>query len=87
MLFEDILRMIFDSFKNVVSAFDVPLFMIPGSSVSISFWELLLGFLTVGIIFGFFLKPRSGSGLQTISNENKKANVEYSSQKPKSGGG
>ena len=87
MLFNDILRMIYDSLKSVINAFDVPLFMIPGTDVDITFWELLLGFLLVGIIFGFFLAPRSGSGLQAMSNESK-YNAEYiRQQKLKSAGG
>ena len=59
MLFSQILRMIYDSLKSVINALDVPLFMIPNSNVDITFWELILGFLIVGIIFGFFLAPRA----------------------------
>lgn len=80
MLFNDVLRMIYDSLKSVINALDVPLFIIPNSNVDITFWELLLGFVLVGVIFGFFLAPRPGSGLQTMSNENKKANAEYLKQ-------
>ena len=88
MLFNDILRMIYDSLISVIDAFDVPLFMIPGTDVDITFWELLLGFLIVGSIFGFFLAPRAGSGLQTMSNEHSKANAEYiRQQKLNSAGG
>lgn len=94
MLFSQILRMIYDSLKSVINALKVPLFIVPGTEVDITFWELILGFLLVGIIFGFFLAPRAGSGLQATSNENKKANAEYlrqqklkASQKSKVGGG
>ena len=80
--------MIYDSLKSVINALDVPLFMIPQTNVDITFWELILGFLIVGIIFGFFLAPRAGSGIQTMSNEHKKANAEYlRQQKVKAGGG
>ncbi len=77
-MFLDCLEMIFDSLESVVKALDVDIFTV--GTVGVSFWELILGLLVLGIIFGFFLAPRSGSGIQAISNENKKANSEYMRQ-------
>lgn len=68
-MFLDILEIVFDSFSDVVSALDVDLFSVGG--VGISFWNLILGLLTCGLIFGFFLVPRAGSGLGSLSNINK----------------
>ena len=68
-MFLDVLEMIFDGVGSVVSAYDVHLFYV--GSISITFWELLLGLLVSGIIFGFFLAARRGSGIQTISNFSK----------------
>ena len=74
-MFLDILELVFDSFEGVINALKVDLFTV--GTVGINFWELVLGFLTIAVIFGFFLAPRAGSGIQVISNENKKANAEY----------
>lgn len=71
-MFLDILELVFDSFASVISSLDVELFTL--GSVSITFWNLLLGLLTVGVIFGFFLVPRSGSGLGTLGNINRDVN-------------
>ncbi len=73
-MFLDILEMIFDGISAVVSAYDVDLFSV--GSINISFWELILGLLIMGIIFSFFLAPRFGSGLQGIGNL-----VDYNSDK------
>lgn len=77
-MFLDCLEMIFDSLESVVKALDVDIFTV--GTVGVSFWELILGLLVLGIIFGFFLAPRSGSGIQAISNENKKSNANYMRQ-------
>lgn len=77
-MFLDCLEMIFDSLESVVKALDVDIFTV--GTVGVSFWELILGLLVLGIIFGFFLAPRSGSGIQAISNENKKSNIEFMRQ-------
>jgi len=74
-MFLDCLEMIFSALESVVNALDVDIFTV--GTVGISLWELILGLLVLGIIFGFFLAPRSGSGIQAISNENKKSNAEY----------
>lgn len=60
-MFLDVLEMIFVNFEGVINALDVTLFSI--GSLSVTFWQLLLGFLTVSLLFGFFLTPRSGSVL------------------------
>ena len=65
-MFLDVLELVSDSFSSVVSALDVSLFNI--GNVSITFWELILGLLTVSIVFGFFLAPRSGSVLGAAGN-------------------
>lgn len=65
-MFLDILDMLFDSVENVISAFNVDLFSV--GSISVSFWELILGLLTLSILFGFFLQPRYGSVLGSIGS-------------------
>lgn len=77
-MFLDCLEMIFSSLESVVKALDVDIFTV--GTIGVSFWELILGLLVIGIIFGFFLTPRAGSGIQAISNENKKTNAEYMRQ-------
>lgn len=77
-MFLDCLELIFSSLEDVVKALDVDIFKV--GTVGVSFWELILGLLVLGIIFGFFLAPRSGSGIQAISNENKKSNADYMRQ-------
>lgn len=72
-MFLDVLDMIFDNFGGVISALNVDLFKL--GSVGVSFWELILGMLTVSILFGFFLAPRPGSVLGGISNSNAKENA------------
>lgn len=67
-MFLECLEMIFDSLESVVKALDVDIFTV--GTVGVSFWELILGLLTLGIIFGFFLAPRMGSGLGGIGNIN-----------------
>ena len=67
-MFLDCLEMIFDSLESVVNALDVDIFTV--GTVGVSFWELILGLLVLGIIFGFFLAPRYGSGLAGIGNMN-----------------
>lgn len=74
-MFLDCLEMIFSSLESVVKALDVDIFTV--GTIGVSFWELILGLLVIGIIFGFFLTPRAGSGIQAFSNENKKANAEH----------
>lgn len=74
-MFIDVIEMIYDSFKDVISAFDVTLFWL--ANAQISFWDIILSMLTLSIVFGFFLRQRGGSVLATVSNENKKANAEY----------
>lgn len=73
-MFLEILDMIFDGVGSVVSALDVGLFTV--GTVTITFWELILGLLVMGIIFGFFLAPRYGSVLQGIGNINVHRNVQ-----------
>lgn len=68
-MFLSVLDMIFSGVSSVVSAYDVHLFSV--GSVSVSFWELLLGLFIIGLIFGFFLVPRSGSVLQSAGNINR----------------
>lgn len=65
-MFLDIFDMLLDVISSVISAIDVDLFYL--GSVGISLWELLLGGFTVALIFGFFLRPRMGSGLGTVGN-------------------
>ena len=65
-MFLDVLDMIFDSFETVINSLKVDLFSVGG--VSINLWEIILGLLVLGIIFGFFLAPRYGSGLQGVGN-------------------
>lgn len=65
-MFLDVLEMIFDNFAGVISAFDVTLFSASGADIS--FWELLLGMFTVAVVFGFFLRPRAGSGLSSVGS-------------------
>lgn len=67
-MFLDILDMIFDSFSDVVEAYNVPLFSY--GSVEITFWELILGIFTVSILFAFFLRQRSGSVFGSVENIN-----------------
>ena len=74
-MFLDCLEMIFSSLESVVSALDVDLFTV--GTVGISLWELILGLLVLGIIFGFFLAPRSGSGLAGIGNLNRAEKARY----------
>lgn len=71
-MFLDCLEMIFSSLESVVKALDVDIFTV--GTIGVSFWELILGLLTIGIIFGFFLTPRMGSGLGGISNLNSRKN-------------
>lgn len=73
-MFLDILEMIFSGVGSVISALDVGLFTV--GTVSITFWELILGLLVMGIIFGFFLAPRYGSGLAGIGNINVHRNAQ-----------
>ena len=63
-MFLDCLEMIFVSLESVVKSLDVDIFTV--GTVGVSFWELILGLLVLGIIFGFFLAPRYGSGIQGI---------------------
>lgn len=70
-MFLDVLEMIFVNFEGVIDALEVELFSI--GSVGITFWQLLLGLLTVSILFGFFLRPRSGSVLGSVGNFNEEA--------------
>lgn len=60
-MFLTILDMLFGVIESVIDALKVDLFTV--GSVSISFWELLLGMFTVGLLFSFFLKSRPGSGV------------------------
>lgn len=83
-MFADILRMIFDSFKDVVDAFDVPILNYGG--ISFTFWEIVLGIFTVSLLFGFFLRQRGGSVLGSVENYNeyqnsKRAESERQAQK------
>lgn len=65
-MFLDCLELIFSSLEDVVNALDVDIFTV--GTVGVSFWELILGLLVLGIIFGFFLAPRMGSGLVGVGN-------------------
>lgn len=65
-MFLDCLDLIFSSLESVVKALDFDIFSV--ATVGVSLWELILGLLTIGIIFGFFLAPRMGSGLGGIGN-------------------
>lgn len=67
-MFLELLDLIYESLKEVINALDVPLFYI--GDVDITFWEIVLGFFTVNIIFGFFLRERMGSGLGAIKIHN-----------------
>ncbi len=67
-MFLEILDLIYESLKEVINALDVPLFYI--GDVDITFWEIVLGFFVVNIIFGFFLRERMGSGLGAIKIHN-----------------
>lgn len=67
-MFLEILDLIYESLKEVINALDVPLFYI--GDVDITFWEIVLGFFIVNIIFGFFLRERMGSGLGAIKIHN-----------------
>lgn len=71
-MFADILRMIFDSFKDVINAFDVPI--LNYGSISFTFWEIVLGIFTVSLVFGFFLRQRGGSVLGSVENYNEYQN-------------
>lgn len=71
-MFADILRMIFDSFKDVINAFDVPILNYDG--ISFTFWEIVLGIFTVSLVFGFFLRTRGGSVLDSVGNYNEYQN-------------
>lgn len=66
--FGEILKLIFQGIRDVISAIDVDIYST--GTVGISLWELLLGFLTVAIIFGFFLKSRAGSVFGALNNIN-----------------
>ncbi len=73
-MFLDCLELIFSSLEAVVKALDVDIFTV--GTVGVSFWELILGLLVLGIIFGFFLAPRYGSGLAGIGNINEHQNAQ-----------
>lgn len=64
--FTEILKLVFQGIREVISAIDIDIYS--SGTVGVSLWELLLGFLTVAVIFGFFLKSRSGSVLSSVSN-------------------
>ena len=66
--FTEILKLIFQGIREVISAIDVDIYST--GTLGVSFWELILGILTIGVIFGFFLKPRSGSVLGSVKNFN-----------------
>lgn len=70
--FTEILKLIFQGIREVISSIDIDIYS--KGSVGISLWELILGFVTVSIIFGFFLKSRSGSVLGSVENYNEYQN-------------
>lgn len=65
-MFLDVLELIFSCMETVIYSLKVDLFYI--GKVGVSFWELILGLFVLGIIFSFFLAPRSGSVLQGVGN-------------------
>lgn len=65
-MFLEVLDMLFDSLETVVSSLNVHLFSV--GTVSISFWQLILGLFITSVIFGFFLKERAGSGIEGIGS-------------------
>lgn len=65
-MFLDVLELIFSSMESVIDALKVDLFSI--GSVGINFLEVIFGLFVTGIIFSFFLMPRSGSVLQGVGN-------------------
>lgn len=66
--FTEILKLVFQGIREVISAIDIDIYS--SGTVGVSLWELLLGFLTVAVIFGFFLKSRGGSVLGSVGNIN-----------------
>lgn len=74
-MFLDILNWLYDCLDRIILALDNNTLFAVGT-VSISFWEICLGFFTVSIIFGFFLRPRDGSVLGSFSNINKANNAD-----------
>lgn len=65
-MFLDVLELIFSCMESVIDSLKVDLFSI--GSVGVSFWELIFGLFVTGIIFSFFLMPRSGSVLAGVGN-------------------
>lgn len=66
--FTEILKLIFQGIREVVSSIDIDIYS--SGNIGVSLWELILGFVTVSIIFGFFLKSRGGSVLGSVGNMN-----------------
>ena len=82
--FTEILKLVFQGIREVISAIDVDIYST--GTIGVSFWELVLGMLTVSIIFGFFLKSRGGSVFGALGNLNeyensKRAEAERQAQK------
>ena len=67
-MLKEILDMIFAAFKSVINAFDVPIY--ENGGLSFTFWQLILGIFTMSIVFGFFLRTRSGSVFGAVKNLN-----------------
>lgn len=78
-MFLEVLELLYDCLDRIISALDGPSLFTVGT-VSISLWELVLGFFTVSIIFSFFLRPREGSVLGSVSNNNRRNNAEIQRQ-------
>lgn len=68
----DALELIYESFKSVIDAFDVPILNYGISEFT--FWEIVLGIFTVSLVFGFFLRTRGGSVFGAVENYNKYQN-------------
>jgi hypothetical protein len=71
-MFLEVLECIFDCFEGIFTALDVKLFefsAIDGAaSIEVTFFELLIGFIAISLVLGFFLRSHVGSGLAGIGN-------------------
>lgn len=81
-MLRDVLNLIFESFQDVIKAFDVDIYDYNG--LTLSFWEIILGVFTVSIIFGFFLRNRGGSVFGSVENYNEYQNSKRAEAERKS---
>lgn len=73
-MFLDVLDLLYGVIDTIISSWDSATLFTVGDR-DITFWNLLLGFFIISLIFTFFLVPRGGSVTESINNFERGANI------------